>query len=87
MNTVGKNKDLRIALIVAAIGAVIYFVILPWQIDSLGMDDGLAPDLFPKMAAGAILLLGCLMTVNCLIAQDTFGSRQSTPLTWTTKVS
>ncbi len=68
MNTFNNKRELMIGLGVTFIGLVLYFIILPWQIDIVADDSSVTPALVPKLTAGAVILVGIIMTVSLLIS-------------------
>ena len=68
MNTVKDNQEFAIGAAIAFIGAVIYFIVLPGQLDLVMSDEeGVTPALFPKLASGAIIALGLIMSISALL--------------------
>jgi len=62
-----KQRDFGVGFAVLLIGCVIYFVILPWQLEISTYEGSVTPALFPKLASGAIALLGLIMTLQALL--------------------
>lgn len=62
-----KKRDFAVGFAVLVIGCLIYFVILPWQLEISTYEGSVTPALFPKLASGAIALLGLIMTLQALL--------------------
>ena len=78
MNSLSKNQNFFVGLSVAMLGALIYFIVLPSQLET-AMDDGsVTPALMPKLAAGAITLLGFLMVLTSLFGHN-FSAEKKLP--------
>lgn len=82
MGFIRANRDLVIALGVTCFGILIYFIILPWQLDIVSDGGSVSPALFPKIAAGAIIINGVIMVISVVGKKVKVSAGKTLPFEW-----
>jgi len=86
MRSLRNNRDFAVGLTVTLIGAVIYFVVLPSQLETAAEEGGVTLALFPKLASGVITFLGLLMTIGSLVGAAAAQRKRAPRLTRMQKI-
>lgn len=81
MDFIRANRDLVIALGVTCFGLIVYFIILPWQLDIASDGSSISPALFPQIASGSIIILGIIM-ISVAGKKKKIFTGESLPFDW-----